>query len=466
MQGYERTRGVNIEKLMAKLYLYFLPFQMFTPFIFLNSLFVGLGKRASFLFLLMVIFVSFLSIRGLTYRNDKSGKLFNHFIFMYIVGDITSLVMAAVLFSELGTIGGENTFNGVIPKICFTFAYMVFMYYNQELFRQLSKEEIGTIFDRIVTICICIGFLQIFVILFGGPFSQIYDIINLAFEAWSLDRITFTGRIALLTTEPASGAGFLGVVVAPYLFSKYIANKFKFIDSIKLLLIIIVLYFTKSTTGYSLLSLDFLLFGFIILRTREINTAKKTLVIFLMIIAFAIFGITVVANEVLFGHITSVFDKLFNLDNTSSMSRKVGLYVNWGIFQRFPLFGVGNGNQGFFYREFFPKEAFSSIWAVERYNEAAYTLMDGGVFFGAFLSGYGIIGFGLLIAFIRKSIIIMKNNKRIYGYLYYFYIISGVALVVNGLSSTLVGDYSMWFIVSLPLAIRYWKSDGLVPKTN
>ena len=459
MQNNERESGLSAEKILAKLYLYFWPFQMFVPFMFLNSIFVGLAKRASFLFLLLGMLVIVFKYGKLTFWPGDSSKLFQHFILMYVVGDVASLIMASILFSTVGTIGGENTFNAVIPKIIFSFAYMVFVYYNREIFRLLTKEEIAHIFDRIITVCIVIGFLQIAVLLIGSPFRQLYDFINSAFGAWSSANIALTKRIALFTIEPATIAGFFGMMAIPYIFSKWISDVFNFNDFVRLVFLVVIIFFTRSTTGYTLLAIDYLVFGFIYLREGEVSLATKALIILLMIVAVGILGYIVVTNEILFGTVTTVFDKLLNSDNTSAMSRKVGLYVNWRIFRRFPLFGVGNGNQGFFYQEFFPESAFSSIWAVQRYNEAATTLKDGGVFFGAFISGYGILGLSFLLGFIRNSLIIMRNNKETYGYLYYFYLIGGIALIINGLSSTLVGDYSAWFLISLPLAVYYWNPE-------
>ncbi len=458
VSGVNRNR--SIERAVAKLYLYFMPFQMFAPFKFLNSLFVGLARRASFLFLLIGMILIVVKRREVTYGSDASSRLHSHFIRMYIIGDVTSLFMAIILFSEVGTIGGENTFDAVIPKIIFSFAYMVFIYYNREVFGLLTKEEIGNIFDRIITICIILGFLQVGVLLIGGPFTMIYNAINMLFGAWSSTAIVITGRIALLTVEPATIAGFFGMLVIPYIFSKWISEDFIMRDFIKLLLVIIILYYTKSTTGYTLLIVDFLFFGYVYISQGKANSNTKLIIILLMIISGGGVGYFITKSTIISENVTSVFDKLINEDNVNSMSRKVGLYVNWGILKRFPFFGVGNGNQGFFYREFFPQFAFSSVWATERYNEAAHTLMDGGVFFAAFASGYGLVGIVMMIGFALKSIFIMRNNKEIYGFLYYFYLIAGASLLITGFSSTLVGDYTSWFIFSLPMAVYYWNGEN------
>lgn len=463
MHTYGQYRSDNdFEKVVAQMYLYFLPFQMFVPFAFLNSIFVGLARRASFLFLAIGLILIAGSGRRISFSNDESSRLLLHFVKMYIVGDITSLIMAVWLYYDMGTIGGESTLSAVLPKIAFSIAYMFILYYNRELFRVLTKDEIKKIFDRIITICIAIGVLQIGVLYVGGLFRVVYDRINMLFGAWSSTSIVRTERIALFTIEPATIAGFFGILVIPHIFSKWIADDVNLKDVIKLILIIIVLYFTRSTTGYSLLAVDFLLFGYVYIRKGTANIGTRVFIIAFMIFSLFLLGNIVIRNKLIAGNLSFVFDKLFNSDNLASMSRKVGLYVNWGIVKKFPILGVGNGNQGFFYQEFFPKSAFSSVWATQRYNEASTVLLDGGVFFPSFASGYGIVGIVFLLIFAVMSRQIMRKYREYYGYLYYFYIIGSIALLIYGFSSTMVGDYSVWFIISLPMAIYYWKDDSQV----
>jgi len=453
----QMTKLERYEKNLAKLYLYFLPFHMLIPFSFLNSIFIGLAKRSSFLFLIIGFIISIISRKRIMVGNDSGGKLFKNFILLYIIVDTTSILMALILYFKLGTIGGEDTFKSVLKKIPYTIFYVIFLYYNKEIFRFLAKEEIDCILNKIVNICLFLGLLQIGVLFVRGPFCIIYDAINLMFGAWSSADIIKTGRIALITIEPATIAGFFGIIIFPYIFSKWIIDNFYAKDLIKFILLCIVLYFTKSTTGYVLFSVDFMIFCIIYFLKRKSNFAKKSLIIILgIILSFAVFN-RLSKEEQISNNMFSVFDKLLNTENRASMSRRVGLYINIEIFKNYPILGVGNGNQGFFYRQYFPDFAFSSEWATEHYDEAAYVVLDGGVFFGSFASGYGIIGVILLIVFLYKSFMIISINKNIFGYLYYFYIMSILSIIIYGFSSTLVGEYAVWFVLSLPLAISYWK---------
>lgn len=460
MTSYGIRKKIKIERTVAKLFIYSMPFKMIAPLRFFNAI-VGLGNRLPFLFLVLGIMIIVFSKKRIGFSNDNSSKLFKHFVYMYIIVDITSIIMAAILFKSLGTIGGENAFDAVIPKVLFSLAYIVILFYNRELFRVLSKEDINSILDRVTNICIVIGLWQIGVITFGGLFRSVYDFVNKLFDAWSSNSMIYTKRIALFTMEPSYIGGFLGIIIIPFILSKFISGKVMIRDFVKLCLIVLIIYYTKSTTGYVLVAVDFLLFGYFYLKKGETALSNRIIVLFNMSIALIILFYLIIGNTILSDTITNVFDKLINIDNSNSITRKAVLYIDWRIFIEYPILGVGNGNQGFFYREFYPQFILNSLANRNRFDEAANVLMDGGSFFPSFASGYGLVGIVLLVIFVYKSIKTLRTNKSCYGYLYYFYIMGAFSLLLYGFSSTLASDYCVWFVVSLPMASYYWNKDSV-----
>ena len=440
------VRNEPIAKVLAKLFIFFIPFSIFAPLAFLKRVFVGVAGRSSFVFLLL----------GLLLYVIEGGELFRHFAIMYIVVDLTSLMMAVVLHSELGTIGGESTLEATVKKIILSVALIAIFFYMREVFHLLSKEEIERVFDHLTIICIAIGLLQIGVLRNGSVFRVIYDLINRVFNAWPSSSINATGRIALFTSEPASIAGFFGVGLFPYLYSKWLHYGLTIGDLIKLLLLVYIMYYTNSTTGYALFCVDTFIFILLYLRKPGTSQGKKAGGILLMIVLVLLSVYFLAGHEAVSSNITDVFDKLFNADNTSSYTRKIGLQVNWNVFKLYPIAGVGNGNQGFYYQRFFPKSALTTPWARERYNQATTQLMDGGVYFASFMSGYGMIGIILMVVFLFKGASLIMREKDRFGSFYYFYIISIISLIIYGFSSTLIGDFSTWFILGLPMAASYW----------
>ena len=130
--------------------------------------------------------------------------------------------------------------------------------------------------------------------------------------------------------------------------------------------------------------------------------------------------------------------------------------VGFELLKRYPIFGVGNGNQGFFYQELLPQWAYNTYTGISSYNRASTVLYDGGPFFIAFLSGYGIVGTIMLIGILVKGFRVMRDNWSAFGYLYYFYFVSIIALIINGLGATLNSRYDFWFVLSIPMMISYW----------
>ena len=454
-----QNNSIRYDKILAKLFLFFIPFSIFSPLAFLKNIFVGIAGRASFLFLLIALVLYVVENGKISIEMDEGGLIFRHFAIIYIVGGATSLFMALVLRGELGTIGGESTIEATLKKIIISVALVAVFFYTREVFHILTRKEIEKVFDHLIIACIAVGLLQIGVLRVGGAFKTVYDLINRIFGAWTSAAITNTGRIALLTSEPAAIAGFFGVALFPYIYSKWLHYGLTISDFIKLVFLIYIMYHTNSTTGYALFCIDTVAFIFLYLKKPGVSQQRKAAGFLFMVGMIVLFFYFIVGHEAIGSNISTVFDKLFNADNTSSQIRKIGLQVNWNIFRLFPIAGVGNGDQGFYYQQFFPKDALTTPWALERYNQAANQLMDGGVYFASFMSGYGIIGILFMVTFIVRGARLITRERGRFGSFYYFYLIAIVSLIVYGFSSTLIGDFSTWFIFGLPMAASFWQTD-------
>ena len=463
---YVSQKKNNLEKTIAKIYIWFFPFKMITIFSGLSSIFIGLANRTSFLFFILGMII-YIMHRKIIIPGSGDNSLFSSFFIMYLICDVTSIIMAVIQFNSLGYIGGESTFDAILPKILYSFAYMVFIIYNAHVFEILPKEEISKIIEQIITVCIVLGFLQILVIFIGGPAAALNNILSNIFGSWSNYSISQTQRIALITSEPATIAGFLGAFLFPYVYSKVIENGFTKKRIIQLILLAIIMYYTKSSTGYSLFAVEFFVFGAIYLKQSNSSLAVKFIFVFFMVIAIIGFVMLALGDSIISENISRILvDKIFSKDNTSTATRKVPLYVNWGAFTEHPIFGVGNGVQGFYYEKYFPAWAHQSIWAEANYIRSGSVLFDGALFFPSFLSGYGIVGVFLLALFVLGCIKIIKLNRSYLGYFYPFYILAGVGIVVYGFSSNFGGEYWVWFVLSIPFAVCYIRNHETLSKES
>ncbi len=446
-----RSRN-NIEVSIAKLFILFFSVKMFAPFSFLSDITFGLADVFSFLFLALGL-ICILARGKISMPIDQGTSVFRRLARMFLICSITSLLMAIVLYSEAGTIAGERTIGATSKKILFSIAYIVFVFYGSEVWKLLKKQEIEKIIDISINISLFIGLLQILIIYGFGPATGLYNIINKAFNAWSVELIVRTSRIALLTNEPAYAASYITAFLIPFLLSKFLYDGASGKHLLKLFLCVIVLYFTKSTTGYVLLIVDFVVFLAIYVfvggnkHKRRIAGGLCILLVLIVVVVIVLQNVTVSST------VGQVLDKLLNADNGNSGDRKAMISANMNMLKNYPIFGVGNGNQGFFYRQSVSSLFSSTYTGKHAFERAGEILFDGGPFWLAFLSGYGLVGIILLISFLSSSVQTLMINKENAGLFFYFYLITVPVLFANGIAATMGNTYFMWFIFGLPVAL-------------
>ena len=317
----------KIEKNVAKLFIIFLPFRMFVPFKNVFSMFGPLSGRTSFLFLCLGIVLMIINTKGvLSLKKDVYGVLFKLLCFMYAFVNITSLIMAMLLYNELGTIGGENALIGIIPNMLYTVSYIITIYYVRRVFQLLNRNEVSNLLEYIVNMSILVGFFQILILYTGTAFVNLHKIIDNPFDSWSGSLIVQTGRIGLFGIEPAVAGNLITILLIPYLIGKGIYEGFSTKVNLKLFLLAVVLYFTKSTTGYSLLIVDFILAIILYIKTRE--ASKKVVLFFSLLLGGFIFlKVIMTVNLSQFSFFKTIdesfVNKLLNKNNSNVTSRLV-----------------------------------------------------------------------------------------------------------------------------------------------
>ena len=434
---------------------------MFAPLYFLDGVTFGLGDTASFVFCALGLLLIALR-RRIVFSKDEGGKLLGQFATMYIILDVTSLLMALVLYKEAGVIAGETTVIAVSKKILFTLSYILFVFYGREIANILSKRELFKTLDICFNLCLIIGLIQVLMLNGISVAEKAYDLINHLFNAWPSSAAMRTKRIALLANEPAYSAGFITSIVIPFLLSRMFESGTHFKDLLRVFLFIVILYYTKSTTGYLILLIVLGLFA-ILYYSKGKKTSGNSL-LFGVILGVCMLGVAVImlGDNLISKNVFTIMDKLFSYDNPNSADRKGMIAVGLSLFIRFPLLGVGDGNQGFYYQELLPDWAKNAYTGYSAYNHASDVLYDGGPFWIAFISGYGLLGLLLVFLFFKKSFRIIHRNRVSLGYLYYFYYLSITALFINGIGATLGSKYYFWFVLSIPMMVSYLKIDDNV----
>lgn len=453
--GFLKYNNRDIQLKIAKIYLLFLPLRMPSIFSFLQSIFGSTANNFVFILHFLGLFFIFYASKGIIkVKDDEISKLLYLFGGIVLWYSFSSLVMSVYIQSRYGSIGNDTSYAAVLRSINFFVHYFMIFFYNKRLFEFLKKEIIIKILDKLLVFLFILGYLQIGVLNFGGIFTEIYNrvnIFNFLTEPFNTGMVTLTG------SEGASAGTIIGVFVFPLLFSKLLVKKKNFKNIIIILLWLPILYFTSSATAY-ILALSSLI-GFVYfyfknmkkdknLRTRIVSIILSFTTI--LILGISLYFILPEESRQEINYLT--FEKVSDRDNGSTVSRTVPLVVNWRVFMRYPIIGIGNGNQGYYYEEFFPYWAENAVGSdVHIFLERSRNvIMNGALFFPSILSGYGIVGVSLLVGYFFKSEAIVKKNKADLKDFYYIYKIALIPILLTGFQTLFSGDYLILFILSIP----------------
>jgi hypothetical protein len=444
----------GIEISLAKLYIYLLPIRMIVQFSGLKLVLYGAGIYFDVLLNGIGIFLMIMRSHGvLKIGSDYSSRLMRFFVQMVIFFNASSIVMAAVIQFIYGDYAGESAFSGITGMQIYFIQYALMIFYNKQIFNMISKEEILKIIQRICLFLLILGYCQILALNYGEILTIIekIDIFKVLYPESSMPKLSLT------TLEGASAGGLISIFVLPFLYSQVItqANTGRYI--IQVFLWLPVLYYTSSSTGYILFVVVTLFFIF--LRFKNTNQAM-TKTVFLAAISIFMLIVIIFPNYILSllpdqasGQVKYLLlEKVFDRGNGSVAMRLTPFYMNYGAFCEFPIFGVGNGLQGYFFEKYVPDFFFTSSGydAKALYYSITSSISNGSLFFPSILSGYGIVGasfFGIYIYRLLKLAFIGKKQLESF---YYMFLLAAAAVFVTGFQGDFTGMYYLWFMMSLP----------------
>ncbi len=455
---------MNIQKTIFKLYLFVLPFMALPGVSHLRKAIAPNSPISNNLILLSLgLFLFALFQRGRFPFPQKS--LVKKGVYLCCVLNVICFITSLVLFIPFGPLNGENTVRASFPSIVFMFLTAVTFYYNAMMFQRITKEEIERIFDWLVLIVLGVGFLQVAVLKIPGV-ATLYDLINFLGILADSSFVQRMGRICFTGSEPASAGSIVTVLLLPYIYSKILttrAPKYK----LYAMMFIVLLFFTFSSTVYIGVAVGLVIFGYFYAKEHATN---KLILQLLTCCSFA--GLILLfCGPYLWQHTSVgnkieelVFKKTTSQENLSTLTRYSSIRADWQAFLHYPLTGVGNGNQGYFYNSAV-EQALSS--QALQYGELSDKLdgnvgiVNGGAFIPAFISGYGVIGVILLILFVKQCVGYIRKHPEEYGCFRYMYYIGGITFLGLATASTgLDGNFITLFIVSIPFMQPLFKEKG------
>ena len=435
------------------LYLTILSMIFVLPLSWRTSFFRTFGHITGYVIILLFF------VRGITRRDlsvTRSIASLGGVVFFWI---LISVFDSIRFYSEYGVLSGENTFTAPLGSVFFhlyDFALLA-AYIGLVRNRYNVEHTVKKALNTVVWVQIVFGILQLMIILDVPVVSTIYDGINVFgfFQSSSITRSI--SRIAMTGSEPASIGSSLGVLSVPYLLAQMQesdAAKEKRRCVLKLAILIVLSYFSKSSTVYAILAFSAAVFIFRSFREGRLSKRNTILWIVLIIVVGSALLLRSFAGSI---HIGSnvfneiryyLFEKPTDTKNMSSMHRFSTTINDIVILGKHPLLGVGDGNQGFTYGQNVPQNMLINSKSKEL-AEGIGGVVNGGAWFWAVLSGYGIVGALALFLWFHNHYWNRVRKLRGGGFLYRLYVYALPAIVV----SLLVGAMgpTIVFMLSIPL---------------
>lgn len=435
-----------MENLVFFLYLIMMPFENFHPF-GLNSL-GTFARSPSFFFHIIGLVIMIVKTKG-RIKLDEYGYFKSLFKLVLLVNSI-SLIMAAVLYFPIGRLAGQRTLDTIWQPMFYKFMTVAIIYYNYYMIKKVDFEFIKKTISIIIFYTLGLGYIQIAAILVGNPFKNILDELNMLGLTYSTNICLSSGKAILMFSEPSYAEILICGLLMPLICGDLITSRKKQKHIVILLAFLPIVIFNASSsllTGV-LICLSITVY----IHFRDGTITKRQMIAFLTASGIAL--VALLGDRSLLNLIKQqVFEKPFDNTNLSSIQRTSIIRNCLLTFLGYPILGVGNGVQGFFYEKHLSANDYRSY---EVRNTLKYEngVPGAGSWAGGWLSGYGIIGIIALVSFIKKTYRIICNYKG--TTLYYSYIIGGVCfLVCSWFTASTTGGYLSIFILSIPVFAKH-----------
>lgn len=387
----------DIDRALYKLYLFCLPLgQLFkiTPDSFL------LPWQFSTIIMMLGFFRIVVTRPLKTNEGIRAfGKLY---LFMAAYSLMASIVLSVTLDTAL-TVSPLRRCLGDVVLYLVALCSICYNYYG--LTKLVSIAELLQIFKLQTIVLLIVGMLQLGTLF--GVGNGVYSVLCSVFALRDVVYLTSLNRgITFFGTEPASSS-IICFIVIPFILCSISSNKggkrlFYVIE-----FILMAILFLLSNSSSALLSFGFLVVAYLVVYMFHIR-AKKLLMIGAFMIGLVVavlYSLDISTSDGVNSDKESLeyvlVGKIQDKDNMSTAMRASTVINDMKIFYEHTFTGVGDGNQGYFYRQNVP------MWVVA--SEEVQSLMHGtkianggGNFFPAFISAYGLIGIIVFLFFLKS----------------------------------------------------------------
>jgi hypothetical protein len=394
-------------------------------------------------------------------RTYKPSGLVIKLAFILVALNLSSLIMAIVQYQELGVLFGRNTITAVTPQIVYYFQILFVLIYNDYILTQIELKKVMRIVLVSFGLLFAIGYAQIISITTSlGVVNTMLEAINGLFFFDSV-YVFDIHKINLMTMEASTAGAQISIFILPLLLALIrVQGINKAIGFGLIIALIPIILFNDSSSG--LIGAAICLFAFLFLFpyiSPLFVWNVRVYSILTVVLVVLIYSDNILQSD----FYETMFVKIFTTDNLSTLHRTTSIYTNYQSFLDYPIFGVGNGIQGFYYLKYFP------VWGFRSYESEAFYYGElgwpgSGAFLPTYLSAFGIVGLiilGYLVLILHRNIRSLKKTAN--HFMYEFLTVSFLSFLFQAYSTVdIIGNYYIIFILSLS-AFHYHNQQETTP---
>ena len=449
----------NVKKIIGRLNVIF--FAIFLCFCFTESVSIIpiLGSKVSLSFFISLIGIPLFFISYFFYyQNTMNNKLLIMCSILFFALSISSLGMSLILTPSYSGYFDTNpvmvwleiTAKYFYDFVCFFYVFCMFKYITMEKFIKGLK----------IYILLMIGFTFFQFIVFvcnNNVLYSLYDAVNFLgiFQQSSLIRRLVNAhqsyRAYGFSGEPGHNCIFVSCIAIPLL-SFEIVKKAKQKEQQNLLnifcLVGVIVFglLTRSPAVYIGMLINFLVFLVLFLKAKDVKKALKIAVSVSCALIVAIVFIVPYSRE----HVLSYFTKIVDFNNQSTVSHYSSVFNDFKVFAKFPVFGSGDGMQGYFYTDNIINTFFSNNVEVQSLMNGQRGLIEGGAGVPSIISGFGIYGIFIISIFIYKIYFHQFDikNQELLAKIFIF-MTSTILIIMLCVRSGLHRNYGMFLLFAL-----------------
>ena len=436
-----------MENWLFSIYVFTMPFTNFHP-LGLDNTFGAMAKSPAFLISIVGMFLLLVKNRGIL-TLDGNG-LFCILTKSVIALNIISIIMAVILYGKLGVLGGETAFDAIAGDIVYWIQVLFIVLFNIILIRKVDIKVVKNILEKLIYVLLIIGYIEMLMILIGGPFISISNTLYHIGLIYNPVSMLNTGKVFLTYSEASYAEIALGALIWPYLCSGVLVKENSGKSIILLLATLPIAVINQSSSVLLALGIYMILLVYYICRSSK--TTRKQMIFFMLVTVIITIVLLLASKQIIPLFIEKVIKKPFDKNDYSTIQRSSVIRNCILTFLEYPVFGVGNGNQGYFYKGHLTANAYRS-YEVQETLKFRNGVPSAGSWFGGILSGYGIVGVIFLVLYIVNANRVMKKIKGTRWY--YVYFMTGICfLVCSWFTASLVGEYLQILFLSIPFLIR------------